>query len=703
MRRATGSPLPRSLARALPIGAVPARHSPALWADLCLDLALVDAGGLLAALQERGWLRRAGADLVWTRASRGRSASAAALAARDPVRWRRAHQVCAAFFERRGAEGDLALAVDHHLAASDRPAAESILARWGLAAVEGQWVPSLLDALAHWTAGDAPTPPFVLVLQARALERTADLAGALGAYERALAASRLPELRALFGRGPRWLPSRAVIAARAGSLALRVGRLQHAERWLAEARRLSPDAALAAVEHLAARVALARGEIGVAAASFQRAARAAARAHDLVEEAEALSGLGVVAMRAGEPRRAAALYRRALARGDLGDARGARVQANLAMALALTGRFAEAVRLFEEAAETRERLGDLAGAANSLAACAGAREGAGDPAGAWTELARARHLAAMVRDPALSLEIHLIRSTFAARAGEIQVAMADQRAARAIRETLDQPDPLLDAMADEATAELALARRQHAAAASAARRALGAFVRHGAAYLAARVRLLFARNALAANRRASALRHLSAVARSAVPRGYRFPHAHAVPALFELGLAHGDAVTKELCGDALGTGVGVTTRPSTAGAAPYRIVDRSGVRVAQEADLERLRASPPALFVDVPRQRAVTPRGVVSLAGRRVLVPLLLAFLQRPDRALDAEQLHREVWGTDRFDDSARTRLKVALSRLRALIGPGILETRRTTDAVGTSGTVFALSPRVAYALVDRG
>jgi DNA-binding response OmpR family regulator len=172
--------------------------------------------------------------------------------------------------------------------------------------------------------------------------------------------------------------------------------------------------------------------------------------------------------------------------------------------------------------------------------------------------------------------------------------------------------------------------------------------------------------------------------------------------LFELGLAQGDERVRALCAGTLGRSAEVPARPASRGAAPYRVAGREGVRLAQKAEVERLRLAPPALFVDLPRQRLVSARGAVSLAGRRVMLPLLLAFLEKPDRALDAEQLHREIWGTDRFDDASRTRLKVALSRLRELLGPGVIETRRTTDATGATRAVFALSPKVPYLLIDR-
>jgi DNA-binding winged helix-turn-helix (wHTH) protein len=78
-------------------------------------------------------------------------------------------------------------------------------------------------------------------------------------------------------------------------------------------------------------------------------------------------------------------------------------------------------------------------------------------------------------------------------------------------------------------------------------------------------------------------------------------------------------------------------------------------------------------------------------------------FLERPSEALDHARIHREVWGIDRLDDAARTRLKVALSRLRSQLGPGIVETRRVTDTTGAQQAVFALASGIDFSVIDQG
>lgn len=677
------------------VAAVPSRLCPPLWAALLRGLALRDAEDLLARLLRRGWLRPAGDDLAWDPAAR--AVALDGLATRAPSAWTRANRVCAGFFARRSADGDLGAAVDHLLAIGDRRAAMALLerARPDLGTPDG--AAALVPVFERLRRGTVASPAWFHYAEARAREGAGDLAGALDAY------ARVPS-RVAAGRAPRWLPVAADVHAHAGLLALRLGRVVRAETELEAARHVAGRRAMPAVEHLAARLELARGHLGSAERRFERAARAAARAGDAAEHGEALSGLGVIAMRQGDPRRAQEHYRRALVASAAApdEARHARIQANYAMALALTGQWDAAAR-FEDAARVREALGDVAGAANSIAAGASAKEGAGNYAGAAEDLARARMLAEVGGDPALLMEIRLLRANLAARRDQIAAARADLRAAEAIRRDIEQPDPLLDGMLEESRAEVFAASRAHVEAACAGRRARRTFARNGAEYLVARVELLLARNAHAAGRDAAALAHLAAVARRAVAPGYRFPSAWAAARVVRLAAAKG---RDDLCaaitarGAAGETSIAPRTLHETGA---HRVLDRRGARIAGGAEIAHLRATGAELFVDVPRQLVVTRDGERSLRGRRVLLPLLLALLEKPDRPFDAEQLHSEAWGSDRFDDSARTRLKVALSRLRAVVGAGVVETHVSATATGATRTRYGVRRDLDFVVLDRG
>ena len=55
---------------------------------------------------------------------------------------------------------------------------------------------------------------------------------------------------------------------------------------------------------------------------------------------------------------------------------------------------------------------------------------------------------------------------------------------------------------------------------------------------------------------------------------------------------------------------------------------------------------------------------------KRVIVPLLRLLLRSPGEMITGPKLVEEIWGNVDYDQKARTRLKVAISRLRTLLGP---------------------------------
>lgn len=705
--------IPRRLRAAAMVAAVPERLCPALWAALCESLALAAQSDLLAVLEARGLAESLGADAVFVDAGR-RARLAEAFARQDPVRWRRAHVICARFFARRGAEGDLAVTVEHLLASGDRRKALELVRLEGGEMLDAERPAAVLDVVRRFGRGDTPAPACLVYLEARALERSGDLAGAIDAYRRLLE-------RHETGALPRWVPPIARVCGEAGQIALRAGRLELAEALLARGERLAgPPGArrgepasgttAAALERLAARIDLAHGRAASARRRFGRAARRARSCGDEIEECESLSGMGVVEMRLGDPVAAAAHYRAALVCGA-GPERLARIRANLAMALAFTGRWREAITLFEEAALEREKRGDLAGAANSGAALAGSREGAGDRRQAALDLARARRLAEQADDQGLLAEILLLRSSLASREGHGGVARATLREAEDVLATVEHPDPLLLGVLEEARAERWLGQRDHPRAAWAARRALRVFLRHGSRYFAGRALLLFARIAFAAGRKPAASRHLERLAHlcSAAP-GYRFATSWAAAPLLRAACSWsvGSQHVRDLCRTLLGESETTTSPPtprglrSRAGPGPLRLLTREGTSIATDAELERVRRSPGDLLVDIPRQTIVTRAGKRAIGGRSVVLPLLLFFLERPGGAFEASEVHRSVWGSDLFDAAAATRTKVALHRLRRLVGRDVVRTARTVEPTGTARTLLSLSD-LSYAVIDRG
>ncbi len=225
--------------------------------------------------------------------------------------------------------------------------------------------------------------------------------------------------------------------------------------------------------------------------------------------------------------------------------------------------------------------------------------------------------------------------------------------------------------------------------------------RHQAAYVATRVGLLLARLYFAAGRAPAALRLLEPAALRATRSGYHFPQSSSAKALLQHAAGAGGPASQALASVSLGGVAAPADKPHGARSSLLRLVERSGARLVDETAAARLRASPPPLLLDLPRQQLVVRRRTVDLAGRRILVPLLLALFEHPERWVDADQLHRSVWGVDRYDEAARTRLKVAISRARSLLGAEAIETARETDTAGLGRTRFRLSPRQAFAVLS--
>jgi DNA-binding winged helix-turn-helix (wHTH) protein len=116
----------------------------------------------------------------------------------------------------------------------------------------------------------------------------------------------------------------------------------------------------------------------------------------------------------------------------------------------------------------------------------------------------------------------------------------------------------------------------------------------------------------------------------------------------------------------------------------------------------QLRASELDGLLDLERGELVTPTGRYALGTRRVLVPLLVTLVSAGDAAVDAEALHREVWGVDRFDAVAQTRLKVAVSRARSVLGARAIETMRARSPGGVAITRYRLAPTLAFVVLAR-
>lgn len=676
------------------IAAVPRRLPKALWALLVRTCGVPKTNHGLSTLIRRGLVGTNDAGERHWLDNTARSALESHLADRDPVLWSLAHRTCARFFSRRRQHGDILEAIEHRLILGERLPAYRTL-EWLLEEnIDTQCSMEAARAIERVVAERWAIPTWLRYLHARVLERNGSWHEAIDVIEQLIAdTTKRPEGR---------IPSPAALAAVAGQLALRASRIRCAKRFLQVGHELSEGEVGPSLLILEARLALAEEDLPRAEHYFRKAERMADNLHDRDQCAEARSGLGVVAMRSGNPHEAAAWYRRALPACVGVTSRAARVMANLAMALTISGGHDEAIGLFEEAIRMRNRLGDIPGVANSLAALASAREAAGDREGAAGNLVEARHLAGRAEDLGLVVEIHLLETQLALRRHDHALARAEWQKARLARRTLEHPDPLLSAMIEETQAELYLSRRSFVEAHRHARVAFKIFRKNGAHYFVARIRLFFARCLFSANRPRLALAHIEAMAGRAILSKYTFPTTLLDKRLLELGAQASSPYTAEFCRQLLGqTTPSRAVHPIFRDQVRFRVLDRKGTHLVSEREVDAIRQSPPPLLLDGPKQRLVIRGTSVGLEGKRLMVPLLLLFMERPTYAFDAQEIHRDVWGNDAFDDSAALRVRVALSRLRVLLGRDVVVTLRRTTATGKMAARYMISETVDYVAIE--
>lgn len=136
----------------------------------------------------------------------------------------------------------------------------------------------------------------------------------------------------------------------------------------------------------------------------------------------------------------------------------------------------------------------------------------------------------------------------------------------------------------------------------------------------------------------------------------------------------------------------------------YWVLTRREVIGLTEEDVEDLQEESQGgeLWVHLAEQRLDNFGVSVSLAQKRVILPLLVHFLMRHDEDFTMGELAQHVWGAEELDNSMRTKVKVAISRLRSLLGKrrNYIVTGRRHETGKKSEVTYALAPRLEFRLV---
>ncbi|HMJ10648.1 MAG TPA: hypothetical protein VK524_04530 [Polyangiaceae bacterium] len=139
--------------------------------------------------------------------------------------------------------------------------------------------------------------------------------------------------------------------------------------------------------------------------------------------------------------------------------------------------------------------------------------------------------------------------------------------------------------------------------------------------------------------------------------------------------------------------------PSSPGAKTVWLTTRSGVReMALEEALSESARYP--LAVDLLTHRARIGTRLISLSRHRALEPLLVQMLRRADSGLTGEQVLAAAGGPGPESADSEHRIRVLISRLRALLGRSVLILTERAEGE-RAGTLYRLAPELPIGLIE--
>lgn len=297
-----------------------------------------------------------------------------------------------------------------------------------------------------------------------------------------------------------------------------------------------------------------------------------------------------------------------------------------------------------------------------------------------------------VTDSKIVVDVLDVSAVVLSRAGETQRAAALVERASATVRGLLRGDTYAVARHDEARAELSAARENLERALEYATASIDRYTRLGCEWHAARLQW---RRALWQHRQfaegavetpGNVNEELDEACAAASRYGYRFETGPEYHELLQVGASFGSETTRERCRvwleelPEVARDQGLSARAATRYrdyrrraelADDYLVSSRAGRRGANARQVETAiaEAGKKTLVLVAHEQYLVLDGEQVPLGEKRVILPLLLQFLRHPERTFGMDELAAEVWGAEGGRTSMQTKVKVAISRLRALLG----------------------------------
>jgi LuxR family maltose regulon positive regulatory protein len=638
-------------------------------------------------------------------------------------RAREIHRQAARFYLALG-QGDAARdAIDHLLEADDAPdAAAALEGRVEDLFTRGElsW---LDETLARLRGRLSPVPPWVTLWHGRVLERRGRFQDALRLYtdlDRSLSAGHVSErIELLLSLGQlqrTWGSPEDASATFARGLALcDAGRLPAEDR-------VGFVAGQGFVHMAAGRDRLARTRFSRALATYRSVQRPS-------QVASMYQHLGVASYRLGDLARAVWSYRRSLAiYREQGDRWGtAHCLSHLGVSLLVMGEYREGMEILEDALALHQQLRDLWGQTQGLIRLGSAHRVTGDYARADRCYTQAEDLAASTGVPRHRVELLLCRSDYFVKLGRPLEASRCTGEARRLMPALAGYEAQFRPFLDASHGAIARARGKVRAAIRWYEKAVDGFSRLHFKYELAghRWALAHVHDACGEMDRARELMHK--VARQASRSGYVFWEWDTYAPLYVVGLTTGRGATFDYCSrilalippDQVEAALAGLSRPELvetyrrhmahgpAAAGRHRITSHERVRIATEQEVLAIRSDRrrTILLVDVPERVVRLPDGrLVALGQSKTLLALFTHFLRNPRVAFDLAALSGAVWGVPVPNPSHLTRVRVAIARLRRLLGdePDLIVTLPAGRAGEHRGARYGLRSGVEFVLLER-
>ena len=648
---------------------------------------------------------------------------------KDPAAVVSAHRLAAEHLTQRDPEGAAPDIVAHHLSANEHKAALNHMQLHADRLLEVVAAERLRGWLDHLETEAGPLPFRSTAMLARVRAEAGDWTGSRQAL---LRCERSMREMAAQGVGQLAVARARVAAVQAHTAWLR-GLSREADTFCQRALRsldeappeLTPDELEAAeamrfdLYQLRARLLLEAGHHDQAREALDRIVQGASVSLRTRAEAHARKELGLLTAREGDVATAIRHYEQALQLVDRQadpDLYGL-LSSRIARCHLMQGRWDEARDRLREGLSVRRRAGSLSGIATTLAVFAELNIAEEQPQDATAHFRQASAVMERFADMKLRAEILTSFATFLAEQGQVDEArdMADR--VQGLVGDLARVEPTLSALHEEARAAIAVADQRLDEAAPLLQKARDRLVRLSAHFHVARTDLLTAEvyYKLHESGRENVRPSISLLCEQACSVanrfGYHFGQRLRFRPVLELAAFDGgpeSAAYLKRGAEPVTLPVSTPTPASDTDSRPrFRLYGPQGERIVDAAELGRLLHKPDGAVLTVLQvdgRCEIRHRGSVQLADlKRVALPLLRALVTHPGKNLPAANLTEMVWGVGPYDQKARTRLKVAISRLRDMLGEDgrHIKTVRGPGTRRASSTAYRLDPAFSFLWVE--